>query len=189
MGSDYKLESMGVSHDGFSTLLIGLAILHITSFCWGIRLANKQYTQLPLKKHVLFFLLVLLNGFITFSCHQYKSIWFGFSFYYIPSASMHPTLKAGDVSLVDTWAYNKETPNKNDILVFRRSPESNVLVKRLTRTKIVGGETQLFMTGDKANQSIDSRSFGWVSNKYIIGKVRFVLFSTKEKKRRLISIE
>jgi type IV secretory pathway protease TraF len=55
-----------------------------------------------------------------------------------------------------------------------------VLVKRLTKIRTKQNQTELFIEGDNQNRSIDSRRLGWVSNDYLIGKVKFVWFSFAE---------
>src|SRR5207237_3256433 len=39
--------------------------------------------------------------------------------FYIPSASMEPTLRPGDRVLVNELAYRSETPKRGDVIVFR----------------------------------------------------------------------
>lgn len=44
--------------------------------------------------------------------------------YYIPTGSMHPTLREGDHILVNKWIYRWRAPQRGDVLVFRAPPEA-----------------------------------------------------------------
>ncbi len=102
---------------------------------------------------------------------------------------MSPTLQTGDITLIDTWTYNDQSPQVNDILIVKRSANSIVLAKRLTKTRLNNGQTQLFIEGDNQNRSVDSRRFGWISDDYLIGKVRFVWFSFMDCCHYLVPVE
>jgi signal peptidase I len=45
--------------------------------------------------------------------------------FYVPSAAMTPTIKAGDRVTVDLSAYDTSIPRRGDIVVFRRPPAEN----------------------------------------------------------------
>src|SRR2546428_3979823 len=55
--------------------------------------------------------------------------------YYLPSASMLPTIGIGDRFLVDKLTYRGKAPERYDVIVFRAppqvSPEENLFTKRL----------------------------------------------------------
>jgi signal peptidase I len=73
---------------------------------------------------------LFITGFI------YKDTWLGVHIYFVPSMSMHPTLKPGEFILLDTWAYQEIKPQLDDVVVFQQGPinEENEhwLVKRIS---------------------------------------------------------
>ena len=78
---------------------------------------------------------------------------------------MLPTLKPGDTILV--WRFSK--PKVGDIVVAY--PKGVPIIKRVEKTK----NGQLFLVGDNPQKSTDSRQFGWVDRKQILGLVLFIL--------------
>lgn len=94
----------------------------------------------------------------------------GIHVYYIPSASMYPSLQPGDLIIVDTWAYRDAAPEIDDIVTFTLpgKPEY-VMVKRIAGTE-EGGASYILL-GDNPNNSGDSRRFGAVPRTLISGKV------------------
>ena len=89
----------------------------------------------------------------------------------VDDRSMEPALRPGDYVLVNRWAYRRRDPAIGDIVVLR-NPEapSQFLVKR-----VMSGDrfTGLFVLGDNAARSRDSRQFGMVPAHLIVGRVRF----------------
>ena len=75
---------------------------------------------------------------------------------------MCPTLKAGQDVLVWCWFYN---PKKGDLAVFKNNGKD--MIKRIQNAF----GCKYFVIGDNKKESIDSRSFGWISKDQIIGKV------------------
>ncbi len=130
--------------------------------------------------------------------------------YSIPSASMAPTLFAGDQIVVTR--YFRGEPDRGHVIVFESPASHELLVKRviavpgdlldsrLGRVRI--GEHTLpepyvlreaatgaipaqlvpqnsyFVLGDNRDDSIDSRSWGFVPRERIVGRVRLVLWSS-----------
>ena len=82
----------------------------------------------------------------------------------VSGSSMYPTLKEGDVLLVDKRAELEE-----DQIVILKDPQNSkkVLVKRI----IVLDSEYAWVEGDNNGNSRDSRDFGEVSRTNIIGKV------------------
>ncbi len=85
--------------------------------------------------------------------------------YVCQGKSMNPTLKDGEVVLVDR---NAEV-NTGDIVIAKHPVEQHSeVVKRIERINERG---DYFLVGDNLEDSNDSRHFGAVSRKYIKGKV------------------
>lgn len=83
--------------------------------------------------------------------------------------SMRPALEPGDHVLVNRWAYKFHPPTKGDLVVVR-DPETprRFLVKRVSD---VPDATQIRVLGDNADRSRDSRAFGPIASREIVGKV------------------
>ena len=79
--------------------------------------------------------------------------------------SMEPNFKEGDYVLVNTAAYKLRKPKVGDVVVLEK--EHKKLLKRIV--KIAGNE--FFVEGDNKTASRDSRQFGLVSKREILGKV------------------
>lgn len=83
----------------------------------------------------------------------------------IKNQSMEPYLE--ERSEVLTFPYFIFKPKVGDVIVFKSIVPPFVFCKRIK--KIIGDE--LWVVGDNKNKSIDSRKFGFVDRKNIIGKV------------------
>ena len=85
--------------------------------------------------------------------------------YICEGRSMNPTLKDGEVVLVDRQAKIEV----GDIVVTKHPVEQNSeVVKRVARINERG---DYFLVGDNLDDSIDSRHYGAVAREYIKGKV------------------
>ncbi len=85
--------------------------------------------------------------------------------YICEGKSMNPTLKDGEVVLVDREAKIEV----GDIVVAKHPLEQNSeVVKRVERINERG---HCFLVGDNLDESNDSRHFGAVTKEYIKGKV------------------
>lgn len=123
----------------------------------------------------------LATGFI------FKQHWLGVGVYFVPSMSMHPTLKPGEFILVDTWGFQDNYPKEKEVVVFQHNTEHQWLVKRIGTWpdgQLVkdGG---YFVLGDNQKASRDSRSFGSIHQEQIIGKVKLVLLGINQKHQLL----
>ncbi len=98
--------------------------------------------------------------------YEIALIFLGYRHKYIcEGKSMNPTLKDGEVVLVDQDAEIKV----GDIVVAMHPVEQNgEVVKRVERINVRGS---YFLVGDNLEDSNDSRHFGAVSREYIKGKV------------------
>lgn len=100
-----------------------------------------------------------------------------FPILYVCGESMYPTFKEGTILLCKR-IYNAEGIKKDDILVFNRKhitekgkTKKYAVVKRVYDVFTIEGETFLYFLGDNLGESYDSRSYGYVSEKYLKAKV------------------
>ncbi len=78
---------------------------------------------------------------------------------------MIPNLAPGTIVLVNKLSYLFRNPSVGDIVVLNK--ENKSLIKRINKVK----NNLYFVKGDNVEKSTDSRHFGWVEKKEIIGKV------------------
>lgn len=72
-------------------------------------------------------------------------------------------------------------PAIKDIIVFRNPQDKNaLLVKRIVGIYERNGSLYYEVRGDNRNNSIDSRSFGKIPECDIIGRVNYILLSSKD---------
>lgn len=82
---------------------------------------------------------------------------------------MGPGLEPGDYVIVNTWAYRRREPGVGDLVVLRDPQyEGRFLCKRIAAVP----ESGLYaVRGDDESVSLDSRSFGPIPRRLIVGKV------------------
>ena len=78
--------------------------------------------------------------------------------------SMEPALKQNQTVIVSSAPYLIGKPKVRDIIILQRE---RYIIKRISKIK---GD-KVFVAGDNKKASTDSRDFGWVSRKEIVGKV------------------
>ena len=83
--------------------------------------------------------------------------------------SMEPALLAGDSVLVSSVPFLFVKPKMGDIIAFKK--EGKIFIKRIIKKD----EKKYFVKGDNKKDSLDSRRFGWVERKEIVGKVIYCL--------------
>jgi signal peptidase I len=137
--------------------------------------------------------------------------------YYIPSASMEPTLKVGDKVLVNKLSYDLHSIHRGDVIVFKKPPDDTTpgikdLIKRVIglpgetitgkngeiyingnllrepwlpkvdqdTTSTFGPVTipagEYFVMGDNRGDSSDSRVFGPIAKKLVIGRAFIIVW-------------
>ncbi len=137
--------------------------------------------------------------------------------YYIPSASMEPTLKDGDKVLVNKLSYDLHSIHRGDVIVFKKPPDDTTpgikdLIKRvigLPGETIAGRNGQIyingnllreswlpkvdqnitstfgpiqipageyFVMGDNRDDSTDSRVFGPIPKKLVVGRAFLIVW-------------
>src|SRR6266581_1853828 len=82
----------------------------------------------------------------------------------ISGHSMEPAIKNGQTVLVNRLSYLFKQPKIKEIVAFKYG--GKVLIKRITKRE----NGKYFLSGDNPNDSMDSRVFGLVAKRAIIGK-------------------
>lgn len=82
---------------------------------------------------------------------------------------MYPTLKPGTNVLVNRLSYLFAKPKVTDIVGLIDPRDKKVLIKRISEIK----NGKYFVLGDNPKESTDTRTFGWIGKKDIIGKVTY----------------
>ncbi len=81
--------------------------------------------------------------------------------------SMHPCYKEGETVLINKFAYLLSSPKIGDVIVIIDPRDSRFILKRIAKI----AQKKYFVLGDNEKESTDSRTFGWIIKKQIIGKV------------------
>lgn len=82
---------------------------------------------------------------------------------------MLPTLCPGDTVLVSPLLLKFLPPKIGELIVVEHPVKKTPLVKRIKDMK----KDTLYVCGDNISQSTDSRHFGWIERKKILGKVLY----------------
>lgn len=88
-----------------------------------------------------------------------------FARYKIYGDSMLPTLKEGYQVICYRWAYIKNSPKVGDVIVAKIKDLE--IIKRVMLIR----DEEVYLKGDNEKQSTDSRNFGWIHNRQIVGKI------------------
>src|SRR5574337_665807 len=138
-----------------------------------------------------FYLAVWLLGCVLVSGFAYEYVRTNIvEAYKIPSASMEPVVLRGDRVFADKTAFRRMSPQKGDIVVFVYPDDrSKIFMKRIeglpgdlvslgNRPPERVPHGMIYVLGDNRNESVDSRTFGFVPLGDVIGKVRQVYYSS-----------
>ena len=91
----------------------------------------------------------------------------------IKEKSMEPTLRENQTVLVNRYYYIFRRPKIGEIIVIK---DPTLLKLRGTRRYMIKriekiDKDKVFVIGDNKTESIDSRKFGWIDKRNIVGKV------------------
>lgn len=87
--------------------------------------------------------------------------------YVVRGESMRPTLLPGQKVLVNKFSFFIVNPKPGDIVVVKNPDDGRLVIKRVDKIE----KGKYFVLGDNPKKSTDSRSFGAVVKKAIVGKV------------------
>jgi len=95
----------------------------------------------------------------------------------VNGASMVPSFQSGDYLIVDEITFRLRDPKRNEVIIFKYPKDpSKYFIKRIiglpgdTVDGIILTASQYFVEGDNRNASSDSRIWGPVERKLIIGR-------------------
>jgi len=104
----------------------------------------------------------------------FKQAALGLDVFYIPSDSMHPTLKTMDIVFCDTWDVDGLLPG--DIVLFvHPTHKERIYIKRIEKITTTESANHLFVKGDNYRHSEDSRTFGEISDSSVRCKAKWAL--------------
>lgn len=83
---------------------------------------------------------------------------------------MFPSIRPNSLLLVNRLTYVIKKPKVGDIVVVQRQSDKKRIVKRISRIY----DSTYFVLGDNKRQSTDSRHFGVITDKEIVGKVVYI---------------
>lgn len=115
---------------------------------------------------------------------------FGYALYFIPSESMQPALQPADLILVNTRLGDTCPLAPGRIVVFQPPSESPMIYVKHIAAKpahlAATAPDRYFMLGDNFAHSADSRVFGLVDQRAILGEVKLVLVNLANPQRHLL---
>ena len=94
---------------------------------------------------------------------------FPISRFVISGNSMLPTLRPKTSVISFNWHYIFNKPKLNDLVVAKVN--GRLIIKRIKR---IDGR-KIWVEGDNKKESTDSRNFGWIDKRQLIGKVIIVM--------------
>ena len=94
---------------------------------------------------------------------------FPISIFKVRGRSMLPSFREGDYLLVCNIAYLLSSLKKGDVVIARHPSDKQLILKRILKIK----DKKYFLAGDNQKDSSDSKNFGKVNRKSLVGKVFF----------------
>lgn len=92
--------------------------------------------------------------------------------YGVAGASMQPAIRPGQVIVVNRLAFRIRSPKRGDVVVAQHPAQPDlIVVKRLTGDN---GDGRYILRGDNSDRSLDSRHYGAISPRQILGRVVFI---------------
>jgi signal peptidase I len=98
----------------------------------------------------------------------------------VAGRSMEPTLRSGDRVLVDVWTYRHRSPRPGEIALCLTPASSRPLVKRVatppgerSAARSAESGSRIWLQGDNAADSLDSRAFGGIEPGACHGRLIF----------------
>lgn len=83
---------------------------------------------------------------------------------------MQPSLKSGDIVFASPLPYLLKKPKLNDLVLLIEPKNRKIIVKRITKID----KQMYYVIGDNPGSSTDSKDFGYIKRRDIIGKVMYV---------------
>jgi signal peptidase I len=150
--------------------------------------ADAAYQLKPYNRWYFYLAIWLLGGIVWGVVLNYSNENY-IAAYRIPTGSMEPTVRQGDFVLADKTAYSRMAPKRGDVVIFVYPDDrSMTFIKRIealpgdivtitdgTKKEVPHG--YVYVLGDNRENSRDSRQFGFIPLRDVIGKVRQVYFS------------
>lgn len=81
--------------------------------------------------------------------------------------SMEPTIREGSTVLVLRFFFHFFPLKKNQLVVAKHPSSGRLLLKRIKQVEA----RKVFLLGDNKESSTDSRAFGWVDRRHLMGSV------------------
>lgn len=90
------------------------------------------------------------------------------SIFKVSGHSMQPSFKEGQKLIVSSIPYFLREPKVGDVIIIRDPSDGRLLLKRINEVRL---RKQYLVAGDNPGDSRDSRTFGAIERKNILGKV------------------
>ena len=97
-----------------------------------------------------------------------------FPLFRIHGHSMEPAGREGDIVFVHLLSYLFSHPKTGDLVVAEHPLHSLSLLKRIAKVRRRNKELEYWILGDNAFDSQDSRTFGWIQRRKILGKAYII---------------
>lgn len=98
-------------------------------------------------------------------------------YYKVQGKSMEPWCREGDFAVRNPFGFLFSSLKEGDLALVRHPKKDILLLKRIKSFKKEGEREYAWVQGDNPPHSSDSRDFGWVERKRILGKA-FILRKT-----------